>query len=84
MVIYEPIKIMKYYNQDQIKGKDEYKIKKKMEQGTKAVGLVITFNGNHNYKNVQKKREKLSKYVRNGNTTLSYFSLNSYVFNVKK
>lgn len=54
-----------------------------MEQGTKAVGLVITFNSNNNYKNVQK-TEKLSKYVRNGNTTLSYFSLNSYVFNVKK
>lgn len=28
-----------------------------MEQGTKAVGLVITFNGNHNYKNVQKKEK---------------------------
>lgn len=59
MVIYEPIKIMKYYNQDQIRGKDEYKIKKKMEQGTKAVGLVIIFNSNHNYKNVQKRRKTI-------------------------
>ena len=48
---------MKYYNQDQIRGKDEYKIKKKMEQGTKDVDLVITFNSNHNYKNIQKKKK---------------------------
>lgn len=58
MVIYEPIKNYEILQVGSNKEKDKYKIKKKMEQGTKAVGLVITFNSNHNYKNIQKRKRK--------------------------
>lgn len=49
-----------------------------------SVGIVITFSSNHKYKKGFNVKEKPLKYVRNGNTTVSYFNVNLYVFSVKK
>lgn len=78
-------KIMKYYKLEQIMGKDKYKLKEKMgQEKIISVGIVLTFSSNHKYKKGFKVKEKPLKYVRNGNTTVSYFNVNLYVFSVKK